>query len=165
MNLSLPTAARAAALVSIALVFSAFAAHAQVAPKSDDKKSADGAAPAVLEKFEVTGSRVKRLDYETPSPVVTYSTAAIEEKGDHTLGEFVQSLPYNSSTANSEFTTASFITGAATINPRGLGSNRVLNGFDRRPPANGFLVLGFDDRAYSASAPGRTVSMRVRREF
>lgn len=80
----------------------------------------------VLEKFEVTGSRVKRLDYETPAPVVTFTAAAIDDKGYLTVGEFFQSLPYNSATANSEFTTASFVTGAATVNVRGLGSNRVL---------------------------------------
>jgi outer membrane receptor protein involved in Fe transport len=96
----------------------------------DIKKTEEGqdpTAPQKLEAFEVTGSRVKRLDYETASPVVTFTAAAIEEKGYATLGEFVQSLPYNNSTANSEFTSASFITGAATINPRGLGSNRVLS--------------------------------------
>lgn len=80
-----------------------------------------------MEAFEVTGSRVKRLDYETTSPVVTFTAAAIEEKGYTTLGEFMQSLPYNNGTGNSEFTAASFVTGAVTINPRGLGSNRVLS--------------------------------------
>lgn len=69
---------------------------------------------------------MKRLDYETASPVVTFTAAAIEEKGYATFGEFMQSLPYNNSTGVSEFTTGSFVTGAATINPRGLGSNRVL---------------------------------------
>lgn len=95
----------------------------------DVKKTEESQDPAALKKleaFEVTGSRVKRLDYETASPVVTYSAQAIEDKGYATLGEFVQSLPYNNSTAVSEFTTGSFITGAATINPRGLGSNRLL---------------------------------------
>jgi outer membrane receptor protein involved in Fe transport len=80
-----------------------------------------------LAAFEVTGSRVRRLDYETPSPVITFTAAAIEEKGYATFGEFMQSLPYNNSTGVSEFTTGSFITGAATINPRGLGSNRILS--------------------------------------
>lgn len=79
-----------------------------------------------LEPFEVTGSRIKRLDYETTSPVVTYTAASIEEKGYTNLGDFMQSLPYNNNSAVSEFTTGSFVTGAATINPRGLGSNRVL---------------------------------------
>lgn len=100
---------------------------AQVAPAPSPTATAAASGEAkVLEAFEVTGSRVKRVDYETPAPVITFTAANIEDKGYHTLGEFVQSLPYNSSTANSEFTTASFITGAATVNPRGLGSNRVL---------------------------------------
>lgn len=98
---------------------------AQETKKTEDKT--DPNVPQKLEAFEVTGSRVKRLDYETPAPVVTYTAANIDEKGYATLGEFVQSLPYNNSTANSEFTTGSFVTGAATINPRGLGSNRVLS--------------------------------------
>lgn len=86
----------------------------------------DPAAPKKLEAFEVTGSRIKRVDFETISPVVVYSAAAIEEKGYATLGDYIQTLPFNNSSGVSEFTTASFITGAATINPRGLGSNRIL---------------------------------------
>lgn len=97
---------------------------AQPAPAA--APTTDNGAPKVLETFEVTGSRVKRLDYETASPVVTFTSQSIEDKGYSTLGEFVQSLPYNNNTAVSEFTTGSFITGAATINPRGLGSNRLL---------------------------------------
>lgn len=91
--------------------------------------SATGAVPQTprtLEPFEVTGSRVKRLDHETPAPVVTFDAAAIEDRGYQTFGEFVQSLPYNSYTGNSEYSVSSFITGAAIINPRGLGSSRVL---------------------------------------
>ena len=86
-----------------------------------------------MEPFEVTGSRVKRFDYETVSPVVTYTAASIEEKGYATFGEFMQSLPYMNSSGVSEFTTASFVTGAVTINPRGLGSNRVLTLINGRP--------------------------------
>ena len=107
----------------------AIALAAQEVPQPEEKKAPAppaGSAPAKLEAFEVTGSRIKRVDYETASPVVTYTAAAIEEKGYATLGEFVQSLPYNNGTGVSEFTTGSFITGAATINPRGLGSNRLL---------------------------------------
>jgi hypothetical protein len=39
-------------------------------------------APQQLEAYEVTGSRVKRLDYETVAPVVTFTAAAIE-RGVH----------------------------------------------------------------------------------
>jgi outer membrane cobalamin receptor len=100
-----------------------FRATAQTPAASEPKKDAP---VQLLEAYEVTGSRIRRIDAETPSPVVTFTAATIEEKGYTTLGEFMQSLPYNNSTGVSEFTTGSFVTGAATINPRGLGSNRVL---------------------------------------
>ena len=106
------------------LLLSVLLAAGSAAPSRAAEPAAE--APAKLEAFEVTGSRVKRIDYETPVPVITFTAERMDEKGYATLGEFVQSLPYNSATANSEFTTASFITGAATVNPRGLGSNRVL---------------------------------------
>ncbi|MBM3852825.1 MAG: TonB-dependent receptor [Verrucomicrobia bacterium] len=95
-------------------------------PTPPPPAEAESGAVRTLEAFEVTGSRVKRLDYETPSPVITYTAAAIDERGYSTLGEFVQSLSFNNALGNSEYTTGSFITSAATINPRGLGSNRVL---------------------------------------
>lgn len=97
---------------------------AQEAKQTDDSKGPSS--PQKLEAFEVTGSRVRRVDYETASPVVTFTAAAIEDKGYATFGEFMQSLPHNNAQGVSEFTTGSFVTGAATINPRGLGSNRVL---------------------------------------
>jgi iron complex outermembrane receptor protein len=85
-----------------------------------------------LEKFEVTGSRVKRLDIETPAPVQSYSISDIEAKGYVNIGDFIQSLPFNSGAANAIFQTASFLRGAATTNIRGLGSERFLVLIDGR---------------------------------
>lgn len=79
-----------------------------------------------LEKFEITGSRIKRLDYETPAPVASYTVADIEAKGYTNIGDFIQSMPFNSGTANSIYQTASFLRGAATTNLRGLGAQRFL---------------------------------------
>lgn len=90
-------------------------------PKTDDKSD-----DVKLEKFEVTGSRIKRLDTETPAPVVTFTKAEITQSGFTSLGDFVQSLPFNTGSTNSIVQTASFTRGAATVNPRGLGSNRFL---------------------------------------
>ncbi|MBI5690300.1 MAG: TonB-dependent receptor [Verrucomicrobia bacterium] len=118
-------AARAAVRLGVAALLVTGVLVAQQ-PKTQENKS-ESTGPQQLEAYEVTGSRIRRLDYETPSPVVTFSAATIEEKGYATFGEFMQSLSYNNSTGVSEFTTGSFITGAATINPRGLGSNRVLS--------------------------------------
>lgn len=95
-----------------------------------------------LEKFEVTGSRIKRLDVETPAPVVAYSTTDIESKGYTNIGDFIQSLPFNTGSANSIYQTASFTRGASTANPRGLGSQRFLVLIDGRRPANYALPTG-----------------------
>ena len=68
------------ALAAVRLGFFA-ALSLGVLAAQDVKKTADGqdpTAPKTLEAFEVTGSRVKRLDYETASPVVTFTAAAIE---------------------------------------------------------------------------------------
>ena len=87
MNHRFPVAAFAAARLGFALFTATCALHAQspaAAPAASDRT-----ATSVLEPFEVTGSRVKRLDYETVSPVVTFSSSSIEEKGYSTLGEFM----------------------------------------------------------------------------
>lgn len=91
------------------------------------------ATTTLLEPFEVTGSRIKRLDYELSSPVVTYTAADIEATGYVTMGEFIQNLPFNSENENSELVpTGSFMPGAVTANARGLGSNRLLTLIDGR---------------------------------
>ena len=123
MNTPLLTVAKAAArfgliaLLSVGAV-SAQTPAAQAAPKKDDAQK--------LEKFEVTGSRVKRLDTETPSPVEVFTIQDIEAKGYANIGDFIQSMPFNSGTANSIYQTASFQRGAATANIRGLGAQRSL---------------------------------------
>lgn len=85
-----------------------------------------------LEKFSVTGSRIMRRDIETPAPVVAYSASDIEAKGYTNIGDFIQSLPFNTGSANSIYQTASFLRGAATANLRGLGSQRFLTLVDGR---------------------------------
>lgn len=109
-------------------IYAATAAFAQTPPPLPEKKDDTVA----LEKFEVTGSRVKRLDTETPAPVVAYSNADIEAKGYTNIGDFIQSLPFNTGSANSIYQTASFLRGAATTNIRGLGSQRFLTLIDGR---------------------------------
>lgn len=95
------------------------AARALAAP---DEKSEE----VKLEKFEVTGSRIKRLDTETPAPTVTITSEDIQAKGYTNIGDFIQSLPFNTGSANSIYQTASFTRGSATANIRGLGSQRFL---------------------------------------
>ncbi len=124
MNQPFLTAATASARFGLVglLGAGALAAQTPAAPKTDAKKED----VQKLEKFEVTGSRIKRVDFETPAPVETFTVADIEAKGFTNIGDYMQSLPFNSGTANSIFQTASFQRGAATANIRGLGAQRFL---------------------------------------
>jgi len=80
-----------------------------------------------MEKFEVTGSRIKRLDAETVSPVVQLSVAKIETQGFTTVGDALRSLPINNGQALTPMDSGtSFTPGVSTVNLRGLGNNNTL---------------------------------------
>lgn len=80
-----------------------------------------------LEKFEVTGSRIRRLDMETVSPVVQLTTANIEAKGFITFSDAIRSLSFNNGQALSPIDAGtSFTPGINTFNLRGLGNNSSL---------------------------------------
>ena len=123
MNTPLLAAANAAARFGLIALLSLGTLSAQTPAIRADAKKDDA---VKIEKFEVTGSRIKRLDYETPAPVETFTIQEIEAKGYVNIGDFLQSLPFNSGTANSIYQTASFQRGAATANIRGLGAQRSL---------------------------------------
>jgi len=146
MNARSPWNLRAvlALIVSASLIQSAVAQQATADTKKEEKKEET----VTLEKFEVTGSRVKRLDTETPAPVVAYTTTDIESKGYTNIGDFIQSLPFNTGSANSIYQTASFTRGAATANPRGLGSQRFLVLIDGRRPATYALPTGSNRQVF-----------------
>ncbi|MEO6004177.1 MAG: TonB-dependent receptor [Opitutus sp.] len=146
MNLLLQQKFKArAALSLLAGFFAAALASAQTASKPDAKEDEK----VTLEKFEVTGSRITRTDAETPSPVIRFKAAEIENQGYTSLAEFVQRLPFNSGNQASVIQTASFTRGANTINPRGLGSQRFLVLINGRrgvtyPLTTGPQSLGFN---------------------
>lgn len=147
---------RAALALIVGAAFVPFAA-AQNTSAATETPASENKDTVKLEKFEVTGSRVKRLDVETPAPVVAYSTQDIEAKGYTNIGDFIQSLPFNTGAANSIYQTASFTRGAATANPRGLGSQRFLVLIDGRRPATYALPTGgnrqvFDFNSLPAAA-------------
>lgn len=158
MNIPLLSAAIAAARFGLAAFLSVAALQAQAPatqPATTTTKPTEE--PQKLEKFEVTGSRVKRLDVETPAPVATFSISEIEMKGYTNIGDFIQSLPFNSGAANAIFQTASFTRGAATTNVRGLGAERVLVLIDSRRAVTYGLTTGgnrsvFDFNSLPSSA-------------
>jgi outer membrane receptor protein involved in Fe transport len=125
MNTPVQMAATAVTAIGLFTVATSCDLGAQTSPASpaEEKKQAE---PHKLAPFEVTGSRIKRLDFETPSPVETFTAQHIETKAFTNIGDFMQSLPFNSSTANSIYQPLSFLRGSATTNLRGLGAQRFL---------------------------------------
>jgi iron complex outermembrane recepter protein len=79
-----------------------------------------------LDTIEVTGSRIRRADMETSSPVFTIDRQTIENSGAATVGEFLQRSPAISGAATNPQVNNGGGAGAATVDLRGLGVNRTL---------------------------------------
>jgi iron complex outermembrane recepter protein len=85
-----------------------------------------GSETRTLDAIEVTGSRIKRADMETSSPVVMIDRQTIENSGAATVGEFLQRTPSISGAATNPQVNNGGGAGAATVDLRGLGVNRTL---------------------------------------
>jgi len=142
-----------------------------------------------LEEVVITGSRIKRRDYEASSPILTVddsllknsSTAAIETN----LTKLPQFHPVQTPTMAGDIQpTATNTPGAATISLRGLGANRNLVLIDgrRATPGNASQVVdintipsmaiervetitGGASATYGADAVGGVVNFIMRKKF
>jgi len=91
MNTPHPTAALAAARFGLSFLLCVGVLAAQEVKKTDDKKKTDETLK--LEKFEVTGSRLKQVDQEGPSPIKIISRVEIEATGRTNLTDMLRDLP------------------------------------------------------------------------
>ena len=95
--------------------------------------------PQKVEKVEITGSNIKRVDVETVAPVDVITREQIERSGKQTIAEVLRNVPANSGNSYSESFSNSFAPGASGISLRGLGQKTTLvliNG--RRTAGYGF---------------------------
>lgn len=143
-----------------------------------------------LDKFEVTGSRIRRTDIETPAPVIRYVREDFKSSGYATIGETIQNLPFNTGGSIDPQRTSTFATGARTLNLRGLGSRNTLilvngrrvspyglsggNGFDSVGDLNSipdFAVQSFtvvkdgNSAIYGSDAVAGVVDIQTRKNF
>ncbi len=79
-----------------------------------------------LETIVVTGSRIRRVDVESASPVFSIEKADIQKSGKLTIGDLIQETPAISGAATNPAVNNGGGSGAATISLRGLGSQRTL---------------------------------------
>ncbi len=92
-----------------------------------------------VERIEVTGSNIKRVDTESVAPVEIITREAIERTGQPTVADVLRNIPANSGGSFGESFSNSFAPGAAGISLRGLGQKTtlvLLNG--RRVAGYGF---------------------------
>ena len=79
-----------------------------------------------LDSIQVTGSRIKRVDAETASPLQLIDREAIERSGALTIGDFLQDIPAIAGAAINPAVNNGGGDGSATISLRGLGEDRTL---------------------------------------
>ncbi|MEP7295976.1 MAG: TonB-dependent receptor [Burkholderiales bacterium] len=79
-----------------------------------------------LQRVEVTGSRIKRVDTETASPVQVITRDQIDRSGAKSVSELLTSVPASNTGSFNENAVASFTPGAAGVSLRGLGAQATL---------------------------------------
>ncbi|MES2607016.1 MAG: TonB-dependent receptor [Pseudomonadota bacterium] len=100
-----------------------------------------------LEEITVTGSRIVRRDLSAPSPVVTVGSESFQKSStgaiESVLNQLPQFVPSSTQFSSSIQNSATSTPGAATLNLRGLGTNRNLILIDgrRAQPSNAALVV------------------------
>src|SRR5262245_51924254 len=119
-NATLASAVRRALLGAGALAL----APAPVVLAQDQAAAAD--ATTELGKQTVTGSRIRRIDVETSSPVFTIDRNAIEKTGAVTLGTLLQQAPVIAGAATNPSVNNGGGTGVSTVSLRGVGVERTL---------------------------------------
>ena len=129
---SLPLAVLSA--ISVSAMFATVASAQTPAPT----------APQKIEKIEVTGSNIKRVDAESSAPIQIITADDIKKSGATSVAEILRNLPIaNAGSLNELATSNSFAIGASSISLRGLGAQAtlvLLNG--RRLASYGFANGG-----------------------
>lgn len=82
--------------------------------------------PAKLQKIEITGSNIKRVQTEGASPVQIITRAELEKTGATSLSSVIQNLSSNNAGALTGVEYNGFSPGATTASLRGLGSGATL---------------------------------------
>jgi len=110
--------------------------------------------PADLGKVTVTGSRIKRIDMEGPSPVVVITSLEMEQRGFSQVSEVLDSLVQNTGGTADQSFTFGFVPATAAPDLRGFGQNATLVLVDgRRIPVYPIPQSGVSNIVDFASIP------------
>lgn len=102
-------------------------------------------APSKLDKVEVTGSNIKRLTTEGPSPIQVLTRADIEQSGVSTAADLLDTVVANNNAGGQYRTnnTNNSVVGGSAVSLRGLGPNATLVLLNGRRVA----FYGFSDQS------------------
>ncbi|MGL6290205.1 MAG: TonB-dependent receptor plug domain-containing protein [Silanimonas sp.] len=145
-------------------------AYAQAAPAAEEAKT--------LDTVVVTGTRIRRVDTETATPVFTIDSASIERTGAATIGDFLQDIPAISGAATNPSVNNDGGDGAATVSLRGLTDERTLtllngrrmvyndiNSIPMAAIARVEVLKGGASAIYGSDAIGGVVNFILKRDF
>lgn len=106
------------------------------------------ARPAAQEEIVVTGSRIRRRDYESNSPIVTVDDELLQRSASAAIEDSLNKLPQFAPDKTADLggdiqPSATNTPGSATVALRGIGANRTLVLLDgrRATPANANMVV------------------------
>lgn len=112
----------------------------EVTPAQPAPEQAKPAPTDRVEKLEVTGSHIKRVDVEGPSPVFTIDNESLTKSGYNNIGDVLRDSAMSTFGGEREASLAGGVqSGASTTSLRGFGSDRILVMLDgkRLPPMGG----------------------------
>ena len=164
-------AGHGAAVASIALaLFWGSAAAAQDTPSTTDASAESSANDS--DTIIVTGSRIARSTFDTPSPVTVLGSEQLEQTQVTNIGEAVAEIPaFRPSNNPSTNGFGSFNVGAQIVNLRGLGVTRNLVLVDGRrfaptlKLASAPLFVTLKTSSDASTSMPRQVNVRPARTF
>lgn len=112
---------------------------------AEDDNSATSAAAVVaapttqLQRVEVTGSAIRRVDAETAVPITILKAEELRKQGVTTTAELVQRITGSQSINNSAGSVGAATGGASFADMRGIGANKTLVLLNGRRLANNAL--------------------------
>jgi iron complex outermembrane recepter protein len=167
--------------------------NANAAAQTPNAPAASSESSELLPEVVVTGSRIARQDFTSLSPIVTVDAGAVENRSEPGIVNALQELPQfnvagnssNLSAAANPFPSAtSAAPGAATVDLRGLGTNRTLVLIDgrRAQPVDAYLevdlntippdavqsveaITGGAASTYGADAIAGVVNIKLKQNF
>jgi len=171
---------------SLRLVFSGsalaaglgFSAHAIA-------QNQDAAAQAPMQRVEITGSAIKRIDAETAVPVTVIKADDLKKEGITTIEQVMASLSVSQSQTGTSQSVGASTGGASFADLRGIGANKTLvllngrrlanNAFDSSAPDLNMIPFAALERVevlrdgasslYGSDAVGGVINFITRKDF